>query len=158
MSNTQQPTNHLMQDAFGATHLLLAYSFFSCLFVAGDGKWKLIALKSGDKEAHGRRRAATGTTAPQRKARSKSASYRFIVRFGANVAMLRQSWPIDEVSPAFRTRKGPSMASLLYFLVVALEWSGESQEEHYFAMRLPRRPISARPVFLWTKVCGCFHP
>ena len=34
MSNTQQPTNHLMQDAFGATHLLLAYSFFLCLFVA----------------------------------------------------------------------------------------------------------------------------
>ena len=43
------------------------------------------------------------------------------------------------------------MASLLYFLVVALEWSGESQEEHYFAMRLPRRPISARPVFCGPK-------
>ena len=74
-----------------------------------------------------RDRGGDGNDSAAEEARSKSASYRFIVRFGANVAMLRQSWPIDEVSPAFRTRKGPSMASLLYFLVVALEWSGESQ-------------------------------
>ena len=56
----------------------------------------------------------------------------------------------------FQDEKGPSMASLLHFLVVALEWSGESQEEHYFAMRLPRRQFQ-HALFLWTKVCGCFH-